>query len=75
MRRRNPRHDPPQRPSDELPAKFTTSERRAYDWLYEAGVRPWFVDLVDKHVTAPSGKFSGLVEYAVDRGMEKVTQS
>lgn len=56
--------------SDELPAKFTVNERRAYDWLYDCGIRPWTVDLITKAVKTPNGEHAGLVEYAKSCGMK-----
>ena len=49
------------RRSDELPAKFTAEERRAYDWLYDCGVRPWTVDLLTKRVKTPLVEYESLV--------------
>jgi hypothetical protein len=49
--------------SETLPAKFTAAERRAYDWLYDCGIRPWLVDLVTKRVTTPDAEYESLVSY------------
>lgn len=46
-----------------LPGKFTDEERKAYQWLYDCAVRPWFVDLLTKRVYTENGVYANLVEY------------
>lgn len=52
------------RRSDELPKKFRKAERRAYDWLYDCGIRPWTVDLATKRVRTPTHDYNNLVDFA-----------
>ena len=56
--------------ASELPAKFNTNERRAYQWLYDSKIVGWSVDLLDKSVTTDRGiKFVNLIAFAKHRGM------
>lgn len=49
----------------ELPAKFNASDRRAYVWLYDCGIRGWVVDLATGTVSTVKGeKFKSLTEFA-----------
>lgn len=50
--------------------KFTDRERAAYDWLYDRGIRPWLVDLVDKTARDGKRKYASLVELAHAKGWE-----
>jgi len=56
--------------SDKLPKKFSSDERRAYDWIYDCQIANWLVDLATKEVVAGEGKYPGLVEFARSRGMQ-----
>lgn len=57
--------------SDKLPEKFTAAERRAYDWLYEFGVRAWVVDLLTKEVRSAWSRYASLVHFAKVMGMNE----
>lgn len=48
---------------EQLPARFTSAEREAYQWLWDRGVQPWLVDLLSKHVITPNGEYKSLVAY------------
>lgn len=55
---------------EELPARFTDDECRAYKWLWDCGVNPWLVDLLTKEVTTPEKKWPDLVTFAKHHGMD-----
>lgn len=58
--------------SNDLPKKFTAAERKAYDWLYACGIRPWTVDLLTKRVQTPGAEYESLVEFAKAKGVKGV---
>lgn len=62
----------PKHRATELPApKFTDLEREAYQWLWDAGIRPWTVDLVTKKCQTEDETFPSVVDYARKCGWGK----
>ena len=51
-----------------LPRKFSDRECEAYVWLLD---KPsWLVDLIDKSVTTPRGKYANLIQLAQEYGWD-----
>lgn len=59
-----------------LPARFTSEERYAYQWLHDCQIRGWMVDLLKKSVTYVDENdilhhHKSLIEFAKVQGMEQ----